>query len=149
MWVFMVGKATWDSALLGFIISLAAVTLLEANLPRKRLPFHFQAVLPTLIYTRNLLVEILTSDFDVALKVFSRKGESNSGVVRLPVGNDNVIAGALSAHSITSAPGSFVVGYEDEGQTMLVHLLDKDSIPELQQQQQRRFALLERIISRE
>lgn len=148
-WVFLTGRFALDSFILGLVIGLALVFIRPANDHKPETQFRgFQALPTTFIYILEVLREILVSDFLVARRILSPKPVDNSGIVELTVGCECETIAAMSAHAITAAPGSMVIDFDDNNQTMQVHVIDRAIVEDLEKEQLRRFSMCERMLDR-
>jgi multicomponent K+:H+ antiporter subunit E len=147
VWVMLTGHTSIESALIGFVLGLTIVTLLERSRELGTRRTRVTGIPALLLYLVKLLREILSSDVMVARRIITNQPTEAAGMFELPVGGKSETIAALSAHAITSAPGTFVVDFGEE--TMLVHLIDLELRPEIEAQQKRRYELCERMLADE
>lgn len=144
-WMLLTNRFTLESFILGFVIAVPIVILLRRpNGNKRNITLNPMAAA---IYLGQTLWGMLLSDIDVARRILNGgNGKIKPEVIRLPVGSDKEIIAALSAHAISVQPGSYVMEYEDDGQTMVVHLLDSDLRETVETQQAQRAQLAERML---
>jgi len=147
VWVLLTGHTSIESALIGFVLGLTIMTLMERSREAGTPHTRIKGIPALLLYLVKLLREILSSDVMVARRILTNQPAEDAGMFELPVGGKSETIAALSAHAITSAPGSFVVDFGEE--TMLVHLIDIKQRPEIEAQQKRRYELCERMLADE
>lgn len=149
MWVLITARATLESFVLGFVLGLAIVYLLEGRDTAKRAPISLPHIIATLRYGLVLLRQIIVSDILVIRRILAPQQPPNSGLVEVDVISQRDVISALSAHAITSAPGSFVVEFTQDGQRMMVHAIDKSLHDTLDDEQEARAQLCERMLGHE
>lgn len=145
-WVMLTGQNGWDSLVLGLIVGMSLVLLLGIARQRDKTRPGVYGLTAAVLYVLEVLREIIVSDFFVASRILSPKPLENDGMVELTVGCECEVIAALSAHAITAAPGSMVVDFDDDNQTMIIHVIDRDVLPDLQTEQLRRFGICERML---
>ena len=138
-WVMLTGRLGVDSFVLGFILSFIVLTLLQGG----NWKLAGRALKPgaAITYFADLIRQILTSDFDLMRRILSPGQPEHAGLLEIPVGSKSDVVAALSAHAITSAPGSFVADYADNDTMLIVHSIDRTQRETLEAQQKRRAEL--------
>lgn len=134
MWVTLSNQATPSALFVGYVFGVAVLWVLRANtsiedegspLRLTRLPVMLWAMLR---YGVFMAWEILLSGLDVARRILRETPDIAPAIHRVPVGLDNPLVAALSAHAITITPGSLVIDFEDDERTMIVHVLDTRAV---------------------
>lgn len=147
------GQQTWQGFLVGYIVSVLALQIGQAD----RLTFKptrvFSQVYSLLIYSVRLAWDIFVSSVDVARMVLSPNMDEqiDPGLIRIRTQDpdNNEIVTAMSSHGITITPGQLVVDVEKENDTtyLYVHNLhveqSRDTIVE---EQTKRLKLIRRIL---
>ena len=146
VWMVLVDHISIESYLIGFVVSFGILALLEQLTDVDRHQRRLLNPLALLLYLINWLRQVIASDILVAMRILQGQSEAKSGIVKVPVGKKNETIGAMSAHAITSAPGSFVVDYVDDGEAMLIHLIDLDLTEQIEREQKERFEINKRIL---
>lgn len=151
VWMLIVGRATLEVFIVGFVASLVLV----AGLRPARFPVTWQKlpdqVLALVLYTLLLFRDICLSSIDVARRVLSPDMRLKPGIIAISTQDpqrDPIIL-ALSADYISLTPGELVVEVEED-HLMYVHCLDVDaSAATAERAQSRRLELLLRVMGRE
>jgi multicomponent Na+:H+ antiporter subunit E len=146
VWMMLTGRLALDSFILGAVLSLAIVVLLVRSTTKEDGRIRFSAFLR---YLGVLFRQIAAGDALMVRRILSRQPVDNAGVFELPVGREDESTAALSAHAITSSPGSLVIDFLDDGKTMLVHTIDLALQPGLEADQRRRAELCGRMLNDE
>jgi multicomponent Na+:H+ antiporter subunit E len=129
----------------GMVVAVIVLLLFRpqsGNVAWKRLP---TAVIATIKYIINLMVDLLVSGIQVAWIVLSPKMPINPGIVAIPTNCESDLSRALSAHAITLTPGEMVVEVGKDG-TMYTHMLDvTDADEQVREAQEMRETMLQKI----
>jgi multicomponent Na+:H+ antiporter subunit E len=145
----------YDHTLRDFFANLFMGALLALGvsllLPRREQPFDWSRVLPffdgLFRYAILIIVDMLTSAYQVAQIVLNPKLPIRPGIVAIDSGCQSELATALSAHAITLTPGEMVVAMDEHG-ILYTHTLDIDRSAEYAEQAQSlRRNLLSKIIA--
>lgn len=149
VWMLLTARVALDSALLGFVLGLALVVPLSGT--RRPIPRLTPKRLgAALAYSLNVLRAVLASDLDMARRILTPGPDAiKPGMFELPVGSDKAVTAALSAHALTVTPGSIAVDFPDGNKTLLVHVIDIDTRPDIEAAQQRRAQLLGKVLDDE
>jgi multicomponent Na+:H+ antiporter subunit E len=148
LWVVYVAlTANWEvgNLVLGLLIAVGLTLLLRPE-PRtidpRRLPTAFLALMRYLIV---VIYDMFASGLRVARILLDPALPIKPGIIAIPTGCASELATALSAHSITLAPGEMVIEIDEPG-VMYVHALDATRAEEyVAGAQQLRQDLLRRI----
>lgn len=157
VWVVLSGDLSVETFGLGFVLGLLIVAFLRINtgfgrerhrIPVTRVPSMLFAFVT---YGLRLAIDILLSGFDVARRILPRDMKLNPGIYRISTSDPEAhsVVAALSAHAITITPGSMVIDYDQQDETiMVVHTLDVDtwSKETMQEEQNQRLSLIRRIL---
>lgn len=145
IYLFLTANPEWLNILAGLIIAVGITLLIRPSLQGfswQRLP---TALVALIRYAGMLIYDIIKGGLIVTKLTFSPKMEINPGIIAIPSGCESELATALSAHSISLAPGELVVEIDDQG-VMYTHILDVQHGQEYKQQaQQLRSDLLRKI----
>ena len=130
---------------IGLLIAIGITALLRPRLERpdwRRLPGAAWAVAR---YGWVILYDMVTSGYQVARILLSRKMNIKPGIIAIPSGCQSELGTALSAHAITLSPGELVVEMDEQG-VMYTHCLDVSRASQhLIQAQEIRQTLLSKI----
>ncbi|MFN2159143.1 MAG: Na+/H+ antiporter subunit E [Anaerolineales bacterium] len=131
--------------LAGVVIAVGISILLKPEIKQfswRRFP---STALAFIRYLGILIYDVISGGLMVARLVLSRRIDINPGVIAIPSECDSELATALSAHSISLAPGEMVVEIDDQG-VMYTHILDiRPGTRYRQQAQKLRSDLLSKI----
>ncbi|MEM6527938.1 MAG: Na+/H+ antiporter subunit E [Chloroflexota bacterium] len=115
----------------GYVVGLAVMVLIGAGNMRLKLLRLPVQLFWALVYGVGLFIDIFLSSIDVTRRVLHPDLPIKPGEIRVPTQDKHrdLITSAMSAHSITVTPGEMVVGFEDDGDeiVMVVHTLDVDA----------------------
>lgn len=157
VWVVLSGDLSVETFGLGFVLGLLIIAFLRTNtgfgrdrhaIPVTRVPSMLFAFFS---YGARLAIDILLSGVDVARRILPREMKINPGIYRISTSDPEAhsVVAALSAHAITITPGSMVIDYDQQDETiMVVHTLDVDtwSKETMQEEQNQRLSLIRRIL---
>lgn len=146
MWMLLTARLSLESFLIGLVLGLAINILLSRSQEQAQRRSGIGGIAATLVYLVRLLYQTLAADLMVAWRIVKGDTAPDSGIVEVPVNSDDDVVAALSAHAITLTPGSFVVDFKDDNQTMIIHAIDKAMLPDLKQEQTQRAKLAERMV---
>jgi multicomponent Na+:H+ antiporter subunit E len=150
-WVFLSGRLTLDSLVIGYVLGLAVLLLVSTNEIEIRWNRQFGQVVALGGYLLILSRDIFLSSVDVTRRVLSPKLPLKMGIMAVSTQDEEKRAdlAALSAHAITITPGQLVVDFEEDC-TMYVHCLDVESTEaDIDKEQARRLKLLRRILGQD
>lgn len=148
LWMFLTGRPTAESFILGFIIGITLLLLLNRSGGKGKHRPGLSRVTATLAYALQLLWRIFIADLLVARQILARNPKLQAGMVEVPVGSDKDWVAGMSAHAITVTPGSYAVAFErnDDGDiTMLVHMVDTREHQTILDEQQGRIGTYARM----
>jgi multicomponent Na+:H+ antiporter subunit E len=132
---------------LGLLIAFGLTLLLKPEpqvIDPRRLPSAFLALMRYLIV---VIYDMFASGLRVARILLDPALPVKPGIIAIPTGCASELATALSAHSITLAPGEMVIEIDEPG-VMYVHALDATQAEEyVAAAQQLRRDLLSKIFS--
>lgn len=133
--------------LLGLLVALIVTWLLRQR--GHSLGIHHLARKPIdlLIYVYYQLVDLLKSGLQMVRIVFDPALPINPDFIDTKTRFDSELGMALSAHAITLTPGELVVEFDVENQAYLVHVLVQEEVGSNDPEQQKRFEVLERLLS--
>lgn len=146
-WVLLTGYATIGGAIVGLLVGLIVATLAARSIDAQRAP-NLSGFPALLVFIADLIRQILIADIDVARRILADDDAKDAGLVEIAVKSPYETAAALSAHAITAAPGSLVVDFKDDGQTMIVHMLDTDGREQIEREQATRAERLEKLLGK-
>ena len=131
--------------LAGFLISIGITILVKPSIGKfswRRIP---SASLAFVRYVGVLIYDIIQGGIMVARIALSLDITINPGIIAIPSECKSELATALSAHSISIAPGELVVEIDEQG-VMYTHILDIGQSSEVKEQAQKlRSDLLRKI----
>ena len=139
------GNLELPNLLAGLVIAWLVTALLRPrprDIPLRRLP---QALYAVLRYFLLLIYDLVISGFQVARIVLDPDLPISPGIIAIPTETQSEPAVALSAHAISVTPGELVIEIDEQG-VMYTHTLDAtQKSAQIQEAQQVRETLLEKI----
>jgi multicomponent Na+:H+ antiporter subunit E len=149
------GHYTWETAVIGWLLSLLALRLGHAQQYYLRVTRGFSQLIALLQYVSILALDIFWSSVKVARLVLNPHMPIQPGIVKISTqdipsdSHDTDLVTALSAHWITITPGQFVIDIEknDQETFLYVHNLHLDSqLPTIHDEQTRRLKLIRKVL---
>jgi multisubunit Na+/H+ antiporter MnhE subunit len=133
--------------LAGVLVATIVVLLVRPQahaLRWRNLPSTFVAFVR---YAFVLVYDLIVSGIQVARIVLDPRHSLHPGIITIPSKTKSEVAQALNAHAITLTPGEIVVEMDEDG-TMYTHCLNAtDSEKLIDDAQEMRAELLEKILS--
>jgi multicomponent Na+:H+ antiporter subunit E len=126
IWVLLNSKFTAEVLISGGIIAvLGAIMFYRSYSIFEALKLNPKAILYWFMYIFVFLLELVKSNFDVALRVISPKLPINPGIVEVKTSLKSKLGRMILTNSITLTPGTFTV--ELLGDRIFVHWIDVKS----------------------
>jgi multicomponent Na+:H+ antiporter subunit E len=145
VYLVLTGDLGPSNLVVGLLIAIGVAWLLHPDRRKfqvRRVPGAFVALLR---YLGIVIYDMISSALQVARILLHPELPIEPGIIAIPSGCDSELATALSAHSITLAPGELVIEI-DRGGIMYTHTLDVTHAPQYTEEAQRlRRSLLSRI----
>jgi multisubunit Na+/H+ antiporter MnhE subunit len=117
-------------AILLFLRRLAADTQMDSSISLRRLA----ALVP---FTGALLWEILVGSWQVAVYVLASRPPERPGIVVVPFGDRTRLGVAVTGLAVTLSPGTAVLDFDWQQQTIVLHVLDARDPDAVRAHQQR------------
>lgn len=149
VWMMLTARLALDSFVVGFALSIGVLLVIRRQIDEPEPRTSGRRLIALITYMSKTAVQILVADIGMIRRVLAPDPEANDGIIEVPVGSDRESVAALSAHAITITPGSLVVDFKDDAQTMLVHTIDLNMTESLLEEQRVRYPLCERMLEDE
>lgn len=126
IWVLLNNKLSSEVLISGALVSiLGAIMFYRSYNIFEALKLTPKAILYWFAYIFVFLVELVKSNFDVALRVISPKLPINPGIVEVKTKLKSKLGRMILANSITLTPGTFTVELLDD--RIFIHWIDVKS----------------------
>ena len=132
IYLLLTANLEWLNILVGFIIAVGITLLIRPSIQVFSMRALPSAVLALIRYAGILIYDMIKGGLMVARLALSPKVDIDPAIIAIPSECKSELATALSAHSISLAPGELVVEIDDQG-VMYTHVLDIHSTPKYKQ----------------
>jgi multicomponent Na+:H+ antiporter subunit E len=132
IYLLLTANLEWLNILVGFIIAVGITLLIRPSIQVFSMRALPSAVLALIRYAGILIYDMIKGGLMVARLALSPKVDIDPAIIAIPSECKSELATALSAHSISLAPGELVVEIDDQG-VMYTHVLDIQSTPKYKQ----------------
>jgi multicomponent Na+:H+ antiporter subunit E len=126
IWVLLNSKLTAEVLISGGVIAvLGAIMFYRSYNIFEALKLNPKAIVYWFVYIFVFIVELVKSNFDVALRVISPKLPINPGIVEVKTKLKSKLGRMILTNSITLTPGTFTVELLDD--SIFIHWIDVKS----------------------
>ena len=132
IYLLLTANLEWLNILVGLIIAVGITLLIRPSIQVFSMRALPSAVLALIRYAGILIYDMIKGGLMVARLALSPKVDIDPAIIAIPSECKSELATALSAHSISLAPGELVVEIDDQG-VMYTHILDIHSTPKYKQ----------------
>ncbi|MEO6827618.1 MAG: Na+/H+ antiporter subunit E [Microbacteriaceae bacterium] len=143
LWLALWGQLTILALVTGVLV--AALVLRFFYLPPAEAPGRFNLYRFVILASRFAL-DLMQASFQVAWAAIRPQPVQTSSIIQVDLRTRSDLIMTLTAEAITLIPGSFVVEIDRENTILYLHVLDANTVGEIERMRQTVFAQEERII---
>ncbi len=128
IWMLLSNDFSFSAFLVGYVISLAFLYLFRSFL---QFDLYFTKIIASAKLLLVFIKEMVVANINVAKIVLSPKMKAKPGIIAYPTELKTGLEVTLLASLITLTPGTLVMSFSDDQQTLYIHTLNINSKKEV------------------